>query len=75
MIDEKITQALEVLREAGYQVDAMWHLRDVTDKYECDESTAEYILNEVLDRSFERINNDIDYMATNEHELKRKNND
>jgi len=69
---DDIEAAKETLRNAGYQVDAMWHLRDVTNKYECDESTAEYILNEVLDRSFERINNDIDDMAINEHELKQK---
>jgi hypothetical protein len=69
---DDIEAARETLRNAGYQVDAMWHLRDVTNKYECDESTAEYILNEVLDRSFERINNDIDDMAINEHELKQK---
>jgi hypothetical protein len=69
---DEILVAKNVLRNAGYQVDAMWHLRDVTNKYECDESTAEHILNEVLDRSFERINNDIDDMAINEHELKEK---
>jgi hypothetical protein len=68
----EIEAAKEVLRSAGYHVDAMWHTRDVTNKYECDESTAQYILNEVLDRSIERINNDIDDMAINEHELNEK---
>jgi len=72
---DDVQAAIEVLRSNGYQVDAMWHIRDVIDKYECDENTAEYILNEVLDRSFERINNDIDDMAINEHELKEKYND
>jgi hypothetical protein len=72
---DDVQAAIEVLRSNGYQVDAMWHIRDVIDKYECDENTAEYILNEVLDRSFERINNDIHDMAINEHELKEKYND
>lgn len=67
----EIENAKEVLRAAGYHVPALWHLRDVTDKYECDEDTAWHILHEVIDKSIWRINESIDEMAQ-EHELKSK---
>jgi hypothetical protein len=67
----EIENAKDVLRAAGYHVPALWHLRDVTDKYECDEDTAWHILHEVIDKSIWRINDAIDEMAQ-EHELKSK---
>jgi hypothetical protein len=63
--------AKEVLRKAGYHTPSLWHLRDVMDKYECDEDTAWHILHEVIDKSIWRINDSIDEMAQ-EHELKSK---
>jgi cob(I)alamin adenosyltransferase len=67
----EVENAKDVLRAAGYHVPALWHLRDVTDKYECDEDTAWHILHEVIDKSIWRINESIDEMAQ-EHELKSK---
>ena len=37
-------QAKEVLRKAGYFVDALWHTDDVQDRYQCDKETAMEIL-------------------------------
>jgi hypothetical protein len=54
MNHEQINQAKEVLRKAGYHVDSLWHVQDVTDRYECDEETAYDILTNALDRSIER---------------------
>jgi len=54
MSNEEINQAKEVLRKAGYHVDSLWHVQDVTDRYECDEETAYDILTNALDRSIER---------------------
>lgn len=68
---EGVSKAKEVLTAAGYHVPALWHLRDVMDKYECDEDTAWHILHEVIDKSIWRINESIDEMAQ-EHELKPK---
>lgn len=68
---EDVEAAKETLRAAGYHTPSLWHLRDVTDKYECDEDTAWHILHEVIDKSIWRINESIDEMAE-EHELKSK---
>jgi hypothetical protein len=54
MNNEEINQAKEVLRKAGYNVESLWHVQDVTDRYECDEETAYDILTNALDRSIER---------------------
>jgi hypothetical protein len=54
MNHEEIDQAKEVLRKAGYNVESLWHVQDVTDRYECDEETAYDILTNALDRSIER---------------------
>lgn len=67
----EVEAAKETLRKAGYHTPSLWHLRDVTDKYECDEDTAWHILHEVIDKSIWRINEYIDEMAQ-EHELKPK---
>jgi hypothetical protein len=54
MNNEEINQAKEVLRKAGYNVESLWHIQDVTDRYECDQETAYDILTNALERSIER---------------------
>ena len=54
MNNEEINQAKEVLRKAGYNVESLWHVQDVTDRYECDQETAYDILTNALERSIER---------------------
>ena len=41
-------QAKQVLKDAGYCVENLLHVSDVTDKYHCTESQANDVLNEVL---------------------------
>jgi hypothetical protein len=55
MNHEEITKAKEVLRAAGYHVDTLWHVQDITDRYECDADKAYEILTEVLDVSVEMV--------------------
>ena len=45
---DKIQQAKAILREAGYFVDNLWTLDDVQSRYECDDKTAQEILDYVL---------------------------
>lgn len=45
-----VAQAKEVLRKAGYFVDALWHTDDVQDRYQCDKETAMEILEDALTR-------------------------
>lgn len=69
---EEIDQAKEVLRKAGYHVDSLWHVQDVTDRYECDEDTAYEILSEVLDASIDGVFDSIHHQAKYEMNLNEK---
>lgn len=44
----KIEDAKEVLRNAGFFVDNLWSVNDVKDRYKCDDDTAQNILNGAL---------------------------
>jgi hypothetical protein len=72
MNHEEINQAIEVLRKAGYHVECLWHVQDVTDRYECDQETAYEILSEVLDANIEMVFNSIHHQATIENNLNEK---
>jgi hypothetical protein len=72
MNHEEITKAKDVLRQAGYHVESLWHIQDITDRYECDEETAYEILTEVLDANIETIFDSIHHQATIENNLKEK---
>jgi hypothetical protein len=72
MNHEEITKAKEVLRQAGYHVDSLWHVQDITDRYECDENTAYEILTEVLDANVDTIFDSIHHQATFENNLNEK---
>ena len=54
---EQIKNAKEVLRQAGYFVDNLWHIEDVMDRYKCDEETAMEVLDSALtnDATMEQI--------------------
>jgi len=72
MNHEEINQAIEVLRKAGYHVECLWHIQDVTDRYECDQETAYEILTEVLDANVDTIFDSIHHQATIENNLNEK---
>jgi len=44
----KIEDAKEVLRNAGFFVDNLWSVEDVKSSYKCDDDTAQDILNGAL---------------------------
>lgn len=60
-----VAQAKEVLRNAGYFVDNLWHIQDVMDRYECDEETAMEVLDSALtnDATMEQIHFAVRLMA------------
>jgi hypothetical protein len=66
-IDE-IHNAKDVLKQAGYFVDNLWHINDVQGRYECDNKTAQWILYNGLTNEYivEKTFAQIDYFA--EHE-------
>ena len=47
-MENKIEQAKEVLREAGYFVDNLWSIEDVQGNYNCTDEEAQEILNSAL---------------------------
>lgn len=71
-----IEAAKKVLTDAGYYVDNLWHIEDVTSRYKCDDTTAMAMLDSALTHSWivEKINETIDEMA-NEDEIERKDDD
>lgn len=72
MNHEEITKAKEVLRKAGYHVDSLWHIQDITDRYECDADKAYEILTMVLDTNIDKVFDSIHYQATIENNLNEK---
>ena len=66
---ETIEYAKKVLKAYGYFVDNLWKVEDVKDRYECDEDTAQYILEQALtnDGTMERIWIAIDIFAEEEN--------
>lgn len=43
-----VQQAKQVLRDAGYFVDNLWTIQDVQDRFECNDETAQEILQSAL---------------------------
>jgi hypothetical protein len=52
---EEINKAKDVLRKAGYHVDSLWHVEDVTEIYVCDSDQAYEVLTQVLDRNVDTV--------------------
>jgi hypothetical protein len=70
---DEIQKAKAILREAGYFTDSLWHVDDVQSRYECDDKTAQEILDYVLTN--ERVVMDIFeliHLEAEEMELKDK---
>ena len=44
----EIEKAKAILREAGYFTDNLWTIRDIQDRFKCDDDTAQEILNDAL---------------------------
>ena len=69
-----INEAKEVLRRAGYFVDALWHTRDVQDRYQCDKETAMEVLENaltresIMERTWMCIHDEATDMELKEHE-------
>lgn len=70
----EIEKAKAILRDAGYFVDNLWTIRDVQDRFECDDNTAQDILNDALTNEYivEQIFNTIISMSWNEYGLEKK---
>lgn len=68
----EIQEAKETLRRAGYHTDSLWHVEDITLRYECDSDDAYEILTHVLDTSIEDVFSRIHNEAVQQRELKEK---
>lgn len=70
----EIEKAKAILRDAGYFVDNLWTIRDVQDRFECDDNTAQDILNNALTNEYiiEQIFNTIISMSLNDYGLEEK---
>lgn len=68
---DKIEQAKETLRQAGYFVDALWHLDDVRKEFKCDDDTAWEILESAVTqpKAFEVVNDEIYDIGKNDFNL------
>ncbi len=61
-----IESARQVLRDAGYFTDNLWHVNDVKDRFECeDDETAQEILNLALTNQYtvETIHESVRYLS------------
>jgi hypothetical protein len=72
---KEIEDAKAVLRSAGYHVDSLWHVKDVTNRFECDDEEAYELLSDSLEQNVERTFEIIAHQAIYERELKEKNHD
>jgi len=65
-----IEEAKQVLRDAGFFVDNLWHINDIKDRYNCDddEQAQSILYNSLTNESvMERIWDSIDYQAKEEN--------
>jgi hypothetical protein len=53
----QIQKAKQLLKDNGYFVDNLWQVDDVKEKFECDDDTAQEVLNNALtnDATMEQI--------------------
>lgn len=75
MDSNKIEQAKQTLRDAGYQVANLWHIDDVKGNYECTDDEAMEVLEDALVN--QRIMEEIHYtirLYAEDKELKSKDN-
>jgi muramoyltetrapeptide carboxypeptidase LdcA involved in peptidoglycan recycling len=64
-MNPEIEQAKQVLRNAGYQVDNLWHIDDVKQNYNCTDEQAIEVLEGALTDNYtqQMIFEAIDYSA------------
>lgn len=55
----KVEQAKAVLKEAGYHTDSLWHINDVTNKFECTDEQAYELLDNVINGLISNANETI----------------
>ena len=67
VLDELNNNAKQVLKDAGYYVDNLWHVNDVLNYYECTDNKAQEILNKALTNEWliGQINELIEYEYNN----------
>lgn len=65
----------EHFKESGYFVDNLWHLNDVSDRFDCTDDEAYEVLSKVLQSDYimESIHEAICQVAQDEFNLKFKN--
>jgi hypothetical protein len=70
-MSNKIKEAKQVLKEAGYFTDNLWHIDDVLMNFNVDEDTAQQILSRALQNSHitEQVFYTINYIAQDEFNL------
>ena len=64
-LEELNNNAMQVLKDAGYYVESLWHVNDV--QFECTEERAQKILGKALTNEWivEQINEQINYEYNN----------
>lgn len=74
-IDVGFLYAMDSIREQlsskGYHADALWHVNDVTDRYECTDEQAREVLDKAIERTLEDVNNEIDYIVEGKYNPKK----
>ena len=68
----EVRAAKDVLRRAGYHTDSLWHVEDVTLRFECESDEAYEILTHILDASIEDVYGMISSVAVQERQLTEK---
>lgn len=71
---QAIDEALQVLRDAGYYVDNLWHVDDVKNRFDCSNEIAQKILNDAVSNEYftGEINVTIAEIATDVYNLTDK---
>jgi hypothetical protein len=65
----EIEKAKQVLKNAGYQVDNLWHIDDVKQNYDCTDEEAMEVLegalmnDYVMETIFEVIDDEVNYLG------------
>jgi hypothetical protein len=69
-----VAQAKQVLKNAGYYVDNLWQVEDVSDNYECTEEEALEVLDSAMqnDATMEQIWFAIKFVAEDMELIKRE---
>lgn len=61
----------EALKKNGYHTETLWHVSDITDRYECTDEQAYELLTQALETTIEDVFNEIDYRAEGKYNPKK----